>query len=167
MVVRERPLHVHVPLLGVGGHVGRIIANGAGKLGRDRVEIREHVHAVDERRAGRRQVVPSRKRRNEARELQLVEIEVVVVDAEPGAKDGLVVQGVDDADARSEVVQVLLDDALRIEVVLVMTSGCSAGGRFAGTLWNAILPVAASNEASMSFTPATARDTPSADPSAR
>ena len=58
-------------------------------------------------------------RRHEPRELQLVEVQVVVVDAEARSDHGLVVRVVGDADARPEVVQVLLQDARRIEAVLV------------------------------------------------
>ena len=58
-------------------------------------------------------------RGHEPRELQFVEIQVVVVDAEPGAQDRAIVEVVRHAYSRAKVVQILLHDPGTVVIVLI------------------------------------------------
>ena len=118
-MVAERALHVAIPLDGVRRAVGRIHRERRREL-RDVVQIGEErvdLHAeVRPRRLQRKLTV---ERRHQPRELQLVQIEVVVIHAESAPDDGVVVHRVRGADSRSPVVQIFLEDAGREEPVLI------------------------------------------------
>ena len=109
IVPAERPLHVGVPLHRVRGPVGRIEREWRRELW-NLIQVREERIHQDRGGPNRRQRELTIERRHEPRELQLVEIQVVVVDAEAAAHDRAIVEVVRDADSRSEVVQVLLHD---------------------------------------------------------
>ena len=119
VLIAERALDVAVPLNGVRRAVARIHRERRREL-RDVVQIREERIGVEPQVGSRGlQRVLTVHRRHEPRELQLVQVQVVVVDAESGPHDGLVVGVVREPEARAPVVQVLAHDPFGKEVVLI------------------------------------------------
>src|SRR5439155_4722146 len=65
------------------------------------------------------QRVLSIKRRDEPGELQFVQVEIVVIDAEATPQHRLVIGAEDESDTRPEVVEILFQDPLGKKIVLV------------------------------------------------
>src|SRR5204862_7316508 len=119
VLTAERALEVAVPLDGISRAVAWIHRERRWELG-NVAQSREQGIGVEA------QVGPcglqgelTVHRRHETRELKLVQVQVVVVDAKAGAHDCFVGRVVRKADARAPVVEILLQDPCGEEIVLI------------------------------------------------
>ena len=119
VIVGEGVLHVAVPLHRIGRAV--VGAHGEGcREFRNVVQVRKQRVGVEaEIRPRGLQRVLSIKRRDEPGELQFVQVEIVVIDAEATPQHRLVIGAEDESDTRPEVVEILFQDPLGKKIVLV------------------------------------------------
>ena len=127
VVASQAPLEVHVPLHRVRRAVGRIERERRREL-RDVVEIGKERVDLQRSRDGRIQRELPVVRWNQARELQLVQVEVVVVDTKPGAHDHPLGEVVRKPEARTKVVEVLLQNSVREIALLLVHQRHERGG---------------------------------------